>query len=206
MFTLFRTYFAFVLLFFLLYACSQTTVSPGFEFTAHHLKLQFDPDTQHLIAVDTISVTFSKNVDTIYFFLHDSLNVKRIGVAHQELNVQHISPHELKKMMNRLKGKGQWTNNTQIVKVKIPKSWYPDQIEVRYEGFVNSTLDSTLWCPALPDVMSSYFLTAAVPRQYRLLSNCTLRAEASGDVWRFCEWEQTERGDPITLDIKKVNS
>ncbi len=207
MFTLFRTYFLFLFLFFFLYACSQTNSCFDFEFTAHHLKLQFDPDSQYLIAVDTISVKYSKNVDTIYFFLHDSLQVKRVNVAHQELFVQQIEPNEFKNISSRLPITDPlWTDHTQILKVHIPKSLYPEHIQVRYEGFISAALDSVLWCPALPDAMSSYFLTAVVPKEYRLTSNGLLQTEQINDYWRLCQWVRAEPGVPITLEIIKSDS
>ena len=206
--TLFRTYICFVIVFFFLLTCSHLDSSPSFEFTAHHLKVQIDPDSHHFIAVDTISISYHKNVESFYFFLHDSLTVERVGVGHQEFQIEPMRPRELKTVLaNMNRDQQQWAEHSQIVKIRIPKSLYAEHIEIRYKGSINpESLDQVIWHPALPDAIASYELMVVVPKDYHIQCNATLRTEQTNEYWRFCEWEQMQPGPCLSLKIRPTHS
>lgn len=186
--------------------CASQT--PSFEFTAHHLKIQIDPDQQQLVAVDTVSIRYFKNTDYIYFFLNDSLRVSHVGVGNQTLMIDEISDREVRGLFSRLSASNfSYLEKAQIVKVHIPKSLYAEKLEIRYSGVINFKQNQPLiWFPLLPNVAATYDVTAVVPARFRLSLPGVCTDERADELWRFFRWQVNEPATECPLRLVEIPS
>ncbi len=170
-----------------LFACvPQMQVQP-FSFSNHSIKLHYDPISQELTAVDTLSVHYEKNVDRLYFFLQKSLSVERVSVGHQEFRIGEMDEAEIDDLCEELdKDWQQLVEQAQIVVVFIPKSLYPERIEIRYRGQIDLSTDTPkVWHPILPGNDSTFFVTSIIPREYEIQIDGQVLQEEDDDVWRL---------------------
>jgi hypothetical protein len=194
-----------LLVFFWITFASHT---PSFEFTAHHLKIQIDPDQQQLFAVDTVSIRYFQNIDHIYFFLHDSLRVTHVGIGNQSFAIDEITNREAQSLFSKLAPSDQsMLENSQIVKVRIPKSLYAEKLEICYSGVINFRQNEPLiWYPFLPNVAATYDVTAVVPARFRLSLPGVCTAEREDELLRFYRWEVQKPTTECLLHLEEIPS
>lgn len=170
-----------------LYACVPERTVPSFTFPLHSIKLHYDPVSQELTAVDTLTIQYEKNVDRIYFFLHESLHVDRVGVGHQDFEISDMSSSDIEDHFGKMTGDWQQlVENAQIVEVHIPRSLYSERIEIRYKGTIDLAMESvSAWHPVLPDMRSEFHLTTILPRDYILVADGEVVQEEVDDLWRL---------------------
>ncbi|MBN1481944.1 hypothetical protein EH223_06355 [candidate division KSB1 bacterium] len=155
-----------------------------------------------MTAVDTLSIHYEKNVDRVYFFLHKSLHVERVGVGHQDFRLGEMSMNEVQQICQQLDSNWrQIVEKSQIVVVYIPKSLYSEWIEVRYRGTIDLTESPLAWYPVLPDVYSTFNLTMLLPCDYHVSTLGTLRLEEADDVWRLYQWEVNQQHSCCQLRV-----
>lgn len=175
----------------LLILCTFSENSVPFEFTDHHIKLEIDPDSGTLTAVDTISVQYHKNVDRLYFFLNESFTVERINIGHQELSLLPVSNEDIRQL-SKLFDKKIHHQGTQVVQVKIPRSLYAEQFQVWYSGRTNLTTEGLYWYPILPGQITRMHLTALMPCRYNLEMGAALIEQHRDEDWNLCVWESEQ--------------
>ncbi len=170
-----------------LFACVPDKNSPSFAFSNHAIKLHYDPLSQELTAVDTLTLQYEKNVDRIYFFLHESLHVESVCVGHQEFAIGEMTESQAENMCHAFAQ--EWhdlIDQSQIVVVQIPKSLYSERIEIRYKGNVDLTSDQPVaWHPMLPGLNSSFQITSILPISYSLFADGIVLSEEQDDLWRL---------------------
>ena len=168
-------------------ACVPDRTVPSFTFTNHSIKLHYDPVSQELTAVDTLAVQYEKNVDQIYFFLHESLHVERVSVGHQEFRIGEMDSDKVDDICSALPE--EWRrliDHAQIVAVDIPKSLFSNRIEIRYTGKINlMTAEQSAWHPLVPGVDSTFRLTTILPQDFVLATDGTLLSEKVDELWRL---------------------
>jgi hypothetical protein len=197
-----------LLAFIVFFWISCTSQTPPFEFTAHHLKIQIDPDQQQLFTVDTVSIRYFKNTDHIYFFLHDSLQVSHVGIGNQSFTIDEISTREAQNLFSKLAPSDQaYLEKAQIVKVHIPKSLYAEKLEIRYSGVIDFKQNEPLiWYPLLPNVAATYDVTAVVPARFRLSLPGVCTEERADELWRFYRWQVKEPATECALSLVEIPS
>lgn len=188
-----------------IFLCCQSFHSPSFEITSQRLKVQFDPVTQKLAVTDTIGITFYKNVDSISFLLQDTMQVERVGIANQDLDFEQLTEFDRKAYV-RNAGAVDWKDK-QLVRVNIPKSLYPEQIEVWYSGEYQKTEPGGpvyFWHPVQPDALSTFTVTALCPREFRFEFDAEQTFFAENDVWRISRWQHTEPVEFLTFSVNSL--
>jgi hypothetical protein len=173
------------------FACVPERTRPAFTFSNHAIKLHYDPVSQELTAVDTLSIQYEKNVDQIYFFLHESLHVERVSVGHQEFSIGEMNSEQVDDICRSLSEEWrQLMQDAQIVAVHIPKSLYSNILEIRYKGTINlMTKDRIVWHPVLPGVDSTFRLTTILPHEYVLETDGKLISEKEDELWRLSRFD-----------------
>jgi hypothetical protein len=167
--------------------CSRNQDATPFEFCAHNLKFKYDSTTHLLSVADTITLNFNRNVDHIYFFLHDSLHVTRISIGNQELIPVPVSPRHIQTLPVLTEKMAKVLDRAQIVQVPIPKSLFPKRIKVWYSGNVDSRdLSEIAWHPILPGGRTDFQLTALLPAEFKPAENNILSLQNCEDAW--CLW------------------
>ena len=176
----------------LVIGCSRRQDDPPFEFSAHNLKLKYDSNANFLSVTDTITLKFNRNVDHIYFFLHDSLKVTRVMIGNQDLIPEPVSARWIENMPTLTGEIAEIMDRAQIVLVPIPKSLYPQTIQVWYSGSADcEELNAIAWHPILPGATSIFHLTALLPQNVRPRENVVLSLlECDGD---WCLWRGQTR-------------
>lgn len=187
----------------LTFCCSTPSNKIDFEFTAHNLKVKLDPSLGQLAAIDTISIKYNRNVDHFYFFLHDSLHVERVGIGHQQFALQPIKPGMLNRDFPNLNNQFKSiVEKSQIVQVQIPKSLYPEKIEIWYSGLYDEDVLKTIaWYPTLPDALTTFRLTTLTPKLYEIKSDGILSQQEQDDDWKICVWEKDKPSEFIALFV-----
>ena len=176
----------------LLAGCLSPESDTPFSFSHHDLKIQYDPLSHELNSIDTLTIQYHKNVDRIYFFLQKSLFIESVGVGHQAFNLDEMSDDEIVHICENLdESWRQIAANSQIVTVRIPKSLYSERIQIRYRGFVDLSQDSTIiWYPALPNMSSTFHVTALIPCDYKIVSSEKIEETVDG-TWRLNQWHNS---------------
>lgn len=176
-----------------------------FSYTHHSLKIQYDPVAGELIAIDTLTVQYHENVDQIYFFLHDSLHLERVGVGHQEFSLGSLPPDDLEAICATLDD--EWTqmvDKSQIVTVRIPKSLYSERIEVRYRGQIDLAQEAPIaWHPLLPGMQSTFQVTALIPQDHVIMTTDKTSDDVDG-AWRLVRWNTRQPAATCALSIRRI--
>lgn len=176
------------------FACAPPTSSPPYEFISHHVKLQFDPVQQKLIAVDTVYLHYEKNIDHFCFLLHDSLRVDRVGIGNQNFPLQPVSQREAEQFFSGIPPADlERFEDAQIVRVDLPKSLYAEKVEIFYSGYINLNNPSgVIWHPLLPKSQSPCTITAVLPFDYRFTLTGVAAEESVDQEWRLVRWSKAE--------------
>ena len=171
-------------------SCFPKKHTLNFAISHHNIKLQYDPGTHELTSVDTMSITYRQNVDQIYFFLHKTLRVERIGVAHQEFQSNEMKRGDIERVCRDLSEEWQHiVENCHIVAFTIPKSLYSERIQIHYRGKINLMQNSLVaWHPVVPNTQSTFNLTTLIPVDYQVIIKGDNQLEKVDDLWRLNQW------------------
>lgn len=191
-----------------IFACVPERTIPSFTFPNHSIKLHYDPVSQELTAVDTLSIQYDKNVDQVYFFLHDSLHVERVSIGHQDFEIEEMNSRKVDEIYRDLTD--DWkhlVNNTHVIIVHIPKSLYSEKIEICYRGKIDlMTNEPGAWHPMLPGSDSSFDLTSILPRDYNLIVDGKMLHQDVDDVWRLNRVAIEQRQHCCNLQVIRKNN
>jgi len=188
-----------------IFLCCQSFHSPSFEITSQRLKVQFDPVTQKLAVTDTIGITFYKNVDSISFLLQDTMQVERVGIANQDLEFEQLTEFDCQKIAKNSEWQ-EWKDK-KLVRVSIPKSLYPEQIEVWYSGEYQKIEpgDDFYWHPVQPDALTTFSVTALCPRDFEFEFDAEQTFFAENEIWRISRWQHTKPAEFLTFSVNSLS-
>ncbi len=178
-----RFFLAFVVMF-IFFGCSRKRDALPFEFSAHHIKLQFAPESNILSVADTVSTRFHRNVDYVYFFLYDSFRVERVAIGNQELRIKPVDAAFIQALPPVRDELVPLIDCSQIVRIAIPKSLFPKHIEVWYRGVVDwRELGDVAWHPFLPGSKAVFDVTALLPQHLQPTAAIELSKLITGENW-----------------------
>ncbi|MBD3376591.1 hypothetical protein GF406_16265 [candidate division KSB1 bacterium] len=200
-------YLNFWLCLILFLACS-TSPDSVFEVLSHKLKIQLDPDSHRMIAIDTIHVK-SRDLTQFSFLLHETLEITSIRIGNQELHYT-VDMASGSEGIPELKNSASNINSMHKIEVMFPPSLDPQYIEIHYEGnFLDSALTNhtenamltppgiylrgrSFWYPYFPNQKSSMRLVARSPRGFRILTSGELIHYTESLDSIYCVWQQDQ--------------
>jgi len=214
--------------------CKKSSVKILNAISSHNLKIKLVPDEHKLIAIDTLQIEYREETNTVYFFLHQSLQIEKICVGNQKLNYE-IIPHrnfEQFKKAPFIKDKND-TNQVNFYKVSLPKTLFPQNIQIWYQGFLTAENSDDLqtefdnfteqeycsidqnriylpgekfWYPSLPDSKASYKLMSLTPAGFPIKTSGSLIFHEQRNDSLISIWEQKLPIKSITITANNVNT
>jgi|GEM_PF-3987863 len=184
--------FAWCACFVIFFSCAQHHDIP-FQFHSHQVKIKIDPHTLSYSATDTISLSFHKKHDRLFFFIEESMTIERIGIGQQDLSFNVFRESDIEKNLRPYRCPREYCQNKKLVNVLIPPNLHPKQIAIWYDGSLASNLsqnDNHLWYPVLMDSLTTFKVTALTPCDYQVTSTATCYREAVNKKWRISLWEE----------------
>mgnify|MGYP005843987219 CR=1 FL=1 len=183
-----------------------TPPKPAFEFIDHQLKIAVDPDNRQFIALDTVSIRYHKNIDSVYFLLRDSLRVERVGISHQSFRLIPLTARKTKSVLALFSGcDPKAYEHAQIVQVCIPKSLFAHKMEIYYSGEIDLEQGIRLWYPQTPCTPATINVTAMLPSRFRLTLPGQSIDECTDNAWRICRWQVGKPQSDCPLKIELVS-
>ena len=215
-----------LLLFFL--SCKKSPVKILNDISSHNLKVKLIPDEHKIIAIDTLQIEYRENTNTVYFFLHQSLQIEKICVGNQQLTYEIIPSDKFNKnqFLNSV------NNTVYLYKVLLPKSLFPQNIQIWYQGVIagnyltggdkNSNGYSAqndccidhnrinlpgqkFWYPSLPDSKASYKLTSLTPAGLPVITSGSLIFHEQRNDSLISIWEQKIPIESINITSVKMD-
>lgn len=189
------------LLLLLAVGCRVAVNHQPIQFASHSIKVKLDPASDRFSASDTITLTYHKNANSFYFFLDDSIEIKRIGVGFQDFEFDEILDFNPKKFGPS----SDHLTNQKLVQVNFPKSLFPRHVDIWYTGCLDSLRqcepEPSFWHPAQPDVLTPFELMALLPLDYQLECPAELKQITTNEDWRLYVWQQTEPSRYLALNV-----
>ncbi|MBN1998105.1 hypothetical protein JW935_11165, partial [candidate division KSB1 bacterium] len=140
-----------------------------YHIKSHHLRIQIQPYGQNLFAIDSIQLEYFRPTESIHFLLGEKFSIDAARVGNQELTVKQVYVHNLES----LGFQKQPIDFAKVYKIILPKSLYPEHIEIRYHGPIDQAQVSNddnnfgslltpdlVWYPEFPRSLCGYKLTA----------------------------------------------
>ncbi len=220
---------AFLLLFFL--SCKNSPVKILNDISSHNLKVKLIPDEHKIIAIDTLQIEYREQTNTVYFFLHQSLQIEKICVGNQQLIYEIIPRNRLDNIqfLNHIND----TSPVHLYKVLLPKSLFPQNIQIWYQGVLanNYLADSgnnpkkhteqkyccieqdrinlpgeKFWYPSLPGSRASYKLTSLTPAGLPVKTSGSLIFHEQRNDSLISIWEQKIPIQSFTITADNIGA
>jgi len=213
---------AFLLLYFL--SCNRSPVKILNDISSHNLKVKLIPDEHKIIAIDSLQIEYLEQTNTVYFCLHQSLQIEKICVGNQQLEYEMIPRDKFAQIQfsNRFNDSIQ----ANLYKVLLPQTLFPKNIQIWYQGVIanehvaNAGISSKIpaqqkyccieherinlpgekfWYPSLPSSKASYKITSLTPTGLPVRTEGSLIFHEQRNDSLISIWEQKIPIESITI-------
>ncbi|MBN2412107.1 hypothetical protein JXQ31_10490 [candidate division KSB1 bacterium] len=213
---------AYVLLFFL--SCKKSPEKILTDICSHNLQIKLIPDDHRIIAKDTLKIEYREQTNSVYFFLHQSLQIEKIRVGNQQLSYEIIPRDKFAQI--EFSSNVNDINPVNLYKIHLPKSLFPQNIQIWYQGVIagKHPVDSPghsnrysvqknccieqdrvhlpgekFWYPSLPESKATYKLTSLTPADLPVITSGSLIFHEQRNDSLISIWEQKVPIQSITV-------
>jgi hypothetical protein len=187
--------------------CNGQSARP-FSIVSHDIRIDVRPGQPSLlIAVDSLGINYATETREIYFFLAESLAVKKVMVGNQSLPWREEQKTRIPKYLADQNSEfTQPKSPIKLYRVTLPPKLLPNTLVVYYQGRINLPMhekmagqssensprleEHAFWYPNIPGGLSSFRLTAISPKAYNIVSAGTLTLHAESGDSLMCIWEE----------------
>jgi hypothetical protein len=201
--------FLFLLFFFshLFIHCNGHSARP-FSFVSHDIRINVRPgDPSLLIAIDSLEINYTKETREIYFFLAESLAVKKVMVGNQSLPCRLEKKSKIPKYLANQKSEfTQPKSPIKLYRITLPPELLPNTLVVYYQGRINFATQGNMsghlnknslrldehasWYPNIPGCLSSFRLTSISPKEYEIVSAGKMMLHIESGDSLVCIWQE----------------
>jgi len=220
---------AFLLLFFI--SCKRSPVKILNDISSHNLKVKLIPDEHKIIAIDSLQIEYLEQTNTVYFCLHQSLQIEKICVGNQQLKYEIVPRDKFDQILfsNRFNDSIQ----ANLYKILLPQTLFPKNIQIWYQGvianehYADAGISSNthtqqkyccieqerinlpgekFWYPSLPSSKASYKITSLTPAGLPVITAGSLIFHEQRNDSLISIWEQKIPMENITITADDMDA